>query len=275
MKLAEHSYFCMRPASFGVQLLCAIIAVSATLSAAQPCAIPQYRIAKNLADADEVYLDISVPVDDLAPSRLACLAGALKKAYPGRSVRASLFTSDEAAQHYFPGALELSPIQEWSQYQLHGEVYYDKWDGEEYVKILPGGRGWDYDPRWDTRINLPLSGTPACTLAANSRCLLAFEPINYPSREHKRNGEGSVTVLGALQPEGSLKEVRAVDARASVPDQRVELVDYVLNNLRTWHFEPAARPEPFRITYRFSGQGWGVKFQLPGEVMVRCGGCGN
>lgn len=261
----------------GILLFYSLIAPLGVGFATEPCAVPQHRTVKSFTnDPDEINLHISIDISDFAPSRLACLGAALKKAYPGRSVSASIFGSYEAAQHYTAIDQELAPLEIWAQEQLHAEFSYDKWDGEEFVKILPGGQGRGHDSRWDTRINLPVSGTPTCNLAISSRCLLAFEPIFYTRREDKRNGEGSVTVLGALQPDGSLTELRAIDTRANVPDQRAEFVDHVLNNLKTWHFAPAARPELFRITYRFASlPGWTVNFHLPEEVVVRCGDCGR
>jgi hypothetical protein len=273
-EVGQHILFLIRYMR-SVKLSCGLIALSATASFAQPCTVPHYQIVTKLVRADGVFLLISLNLNDFAPHRLVCLSGALKKLYGATTTHALMFSSDEAARYYLPGRMELSPTQQRYQEQLHASYVYYKWAGGEYVSLHPGGKGWDYDPRWDTRIDLPVSSNPICTLAMSNRCLLAFEPVSYPFRDDKKNGGGQVAISGVIGTDGSLTDLGVADAQASQPDQRTAFADYALNNMKTWHFEPAARRDPIRITYRFMpGKSWFVSFHLP-EVTMLCAKCNN
>jgi len=252
------------------------VALSGPVLASAPCAAPEYRTAQRLARSpSEISLYISVRLEDFAPAKLICLAGALREAFPGRSVSAAIFSSYKAALDFVPPGPEFIPEQVDAQFRLHGMYVYDKVKHEEYVTIEPDG-AHTYDPALITRIDLPAVGTPACKVGINGRCLLEFQHIYYPYVEHQRWARGQVTLAGSIQPDGTMAGVSVLGGQVDPPAQWALIVKFAAKNLRTSRFEPGERKDAVRITYRFEGvhspvvgNGTGVQFRLPGEVIVQ------
>lgn len=258
------------------RVLGVVVAISGQVLASAPCVAPEYRTARNyVRGQSDVSPYISIRLEDFAPARLICLAGALREAYPGRNVNAAIFSSHKAALDYGPGDLELRPEELDAQFRLHGMYVYDKGKHEEYVMIEPDGTH-TYDPALITRIDLPVLGTPTCKVGINDRCLLEFEHIYYPSLEHRSWARGQVTLAGSIQPDGTVAGVSVLSAQVDPIDQWAHIVKFAAKNLRTWRFEPAERKNAVRVTYRFEGghlplvgNGTGVQFRLPDEVIVQ------
>jgi hypothetical protein len=257
------------------RILGAFVALSGTALASAPCSAPDYRVAETLVDkAGGVDVNVSIRLEDFAPQRLICLAGALKQAFPERSVRAFIFSSHEAALEFLPGDIDLPPGFAEYQYKLHGTYVYDRGKHEEYVTIAPDGHR-QFDPALITRIDLPVVGTPTCRIGINGRCLLEFQHIYYPSQEHKETAFGRATLAGGIQPDGTMAGLSVVGAKVESPEQWSLLVNFAVKNLRTWRFEPGKHKDAVRITYRFeradsppAGNGSGVQFRLPDEVLI-------
>ena len=251
-------------------------ALSGPVLASAACAAPAYRTARTFVRGpSEVSLYISVRLEDFAPAKLICLAGAVREAFAGRNVSAAIFSSYEAALDYVPGDLELRPEELDAQFRLHGMYVYDKGKHEEYVRIEPDG-AHTYDPALITRIDLPAVSTPTCKVEINGRCLLEFEHIYYPYLEHRSWARGNVALAGSIQPDGTMAGVSVRSAQVDPPDQWALIVKFAAKNLRTWRFEPGAQKDAVRITYRFEGvhspvvgNGTGVQFRLPDEVIVQ------
>ena len=161
---------------------------------------------------------------------------------------------------------------------MHGFYVSNQERHEDYVLIVPYGRRQEINSPLNTRIDLPLTGAPACRLAIGGRCLLEFQYyIDYPSVGGKTDGSGEVTVTGRIRRDGVPSDLAAVDAKADPPEWRSVFADRSIRNLSTWRFEPSTREDDIRITYNFdvsvsaSPDGTDVLFRLPDDVRIRRG----
>lgn len=242
------------------------------------CDPPRHQVVRTWLDkAPDLGINISIRLADLAPARLICLAGELKREYPGRNITASIFTSREAAMGYRPGSMEVPPKVLVYQSKFHAHYFYNMERREEYLRISPNGHTADADPGISTRIDLPVTGAPVCRLAVGDRCLLEFQHIYPPSFESKRETSGQVTLAGSIGRNGALSDVAVVDAKADPPERESALVGWAKHNFTTWHFEPARHKDAMRITYYFEvvdpsiRSEYGVLFRLPDEVRILVG----
>jgi len=183
------------------------------------------------------------------PARLVCLAETLKLKYADRDVIASIFSSHEAALGYRPGDLDVPPEVREYESKEHAVYVYSREKHEEYVEIRPDPRS--HDSSLTTRVDLPAKGTPACKLAINGRCLIEFQHIYYPDTEDRKAVSGRVTVAGSIRRDGAVSDLAVADAKVNPPDRQSFLVDWTLENLRTWRFAPGKQKDDIRITYDF------------------------
>jgi len=257
------------------RLFAVLVLLSEAIHAFGACNAPHYRRGRTWAvSASEATVDISIRLEDFAPERLVCLAGALRQRFPGRNVVAFIFSSREAAMGYVPGSIDLSPAQVSYQSKLHGYYFYNKEKHYDYVRVVPDGRS-HYDSPFTTRIDLPVSGRPVCRLAINGRCLLEFQHTYYLPFEGKTEISGRVTLAASIRQDGALSGLTVVDATASPPERQSELVDWAKQHLSTWRFEPGKHKDSVCITYCFEavdsplvGTGTSVQLRLPDEVRI-------
>jgi len=236
------------------------------------CDVPHYRTGRSYQDSQGVLLHIGLRQEDFAPERLICLAGALKRKYPGRDLSVFIFNSFHAARGVV-GSQERTDYTIAVQSHLHGFYFYNKEKHDDYVLIVPDAFSQEFDSPFTTRIDLPLAGTPVCKLAINGRCLLEFHPIEPPFGD-RPGVAGWVTLTASIGRNGFVSNVSVVGADAQPPEGRAPLIDWALGNLGTWRFEPGPHTDGVRITYRFepsetAGQGTDVRFALPDEVSIR------
>ena len=154
--------------------------------------------------------------------------------------------------------------------QDHGSYSFDAEKHEEYVEITP------FAPSrlFSTRINLPVTAIPPCTLEIAGRCLLALSRIEYPWEALKAKVSGTVSLEGMIARDGTVKHVEVIGPEDNPSEAQRLLVDAALKNLMTWRFEMAYRPGPIRIAYSHaieatgaSGQ-WSFQFELPHKVQI-------
>jgi hypothetical protein len=256
-----------------------LIALNVVLCGAVPasgaCKAPRYRVVRTWqVDPSGIRIDISVGLEDFAPERLICLAGALRERYPARNVRAFIFSSREAARGFKPASVEAVPVVERYQSMLHASYIYDLERHENYLQIWPNGVTADADLGISTLIGLPVNGTPSCTLEINGRCLLEFQHISYPSSEIQTEISGRVTLAGSIGRNGATSDLAVVDAKADPPERQSALIDWAKRNFSTWRFEPAKHKDAVRMTYRFEVADPSIRyehrvvFQLPDEVRI-------
>jgi hypothetical protein len=254
-----------------------IMLLPGALYAADACKPPHYRTAKPFwatASGSTSDIRISIRLEDFAPNRLICLARALRQEYPSRDLAVLIFSSHEAAQNYAVGSVDRAAIQWQYESKLHGYYFYNRQRHEEYVLIVPDGLSQQRDSPFDTRIDLPVTGTPICRLAINGRCLLEFQHIYYPSYvEGRRETSGWVTVAATIRRDGAVTNLAAVDVKVNPAELQPVLVRAAVKNLSTWHFERGMRDEAVRITYRFDGaesplveDGGSLQFRLPYSI---------
>jgi len=249
-------------------------ALSCAASAFGDCHAPHYRRGRVLVDKQsDIVFFISIRLGDFTPERLICLAGALRREFPGRNVSASVFISHRAALSYVPGDIDAPQAAKEAQPKLHGSYDYDKKTHEEHVDILPDGD--NSGPEIITRIDLPVTtGTPACKVAVNGRCLLELRHIRYPPGGEIA-ADGQVTLTGSIRRDGTMAGVAVVDAKADPPSRQTFLDNFAAGYLRTWRFEPGKREDGVRNTFDFEitlsplPGGQRVEFHLPGEVRVQ------
>jgi Gram-negative bacterial TonB protein C-terminal len=261
------------------RLFVAVVVLSEAICGFGACKVPHYRRGRTREDnASNIDIDISIRLQDFAPERLICLAGALRQKYPERNVAALIFSSREAALGYVPVSVEQIPVLLEYQSKLHGYYFYNREKQEDYLLIVPDGGSQEVDSPFDTRIDLPATRTPVCRLASNGRCLLEFQHVYYPSIDGRAEVSGRVTLSGSIRPDGALSGLAVVDATASPPERQPVLVDWARQHLGTWRFEPGKHKDDVRITYYFEvvdspfvGHGTSVQFRLPYEVRIETG----
>jgi len=259
------------------RLFAAVFVLSAALTASGACTAPRYRVGRILEDTpSDVSLHISIPLTDFAPERLVCLAGTLKNKYVGRNVFAVIFSAHDAAQRYSP-AQEKTAQTIYMDSKLHAVYSYNENKHDDRVLIMPSGLTQTDSP-FNTRIDLPVTGTPVCRLAMSGRCLLEFGHVDFPYIEGKTEASGQVTFAGSIQRNGAVTGLAVVDAKADPPERRSLLVDSAKQNLGTWRFEPGKTKENVRITYYYeitdsplASNDPRVQIRLPDEVRVETG----
>src|SRR6266536_5058396 len=84
-----------------IVLVCSV-GFSMATSAFAPCVAPDYRLGHVVVDSQsDVLVAVSIRLNDFAPAKLVCLAGALKQRYRDRkSVDVLIFSSPVAAKYY-------------------------------------------------------------------------------------------------------------------------------------------------------------------------------
>ena len=224
---------------------------------------------------NRVYLGRECRLEDFAPEKLICLAEALRRKYPNRNVMAFIFSSREAALGYVP-SIEWVPKSVEYESKSHGVYIYSKEKHEDYLLVVPDALNHEAGSPFDTRIDLPVTGTPVCKLGISGRCLLEFQHIDYPSIDGKKQIAGRVTLYGSIRRDGTLSNFTVVNAKANLPQRESVLVDWTIKNLSTWRFEPGKQEDAMGITYYFEVTDSplavtesGVQFRLPSEVRVQ------
>jgi hypothetical protein len=246
--------------------------VTTPVSAAE-CQPPEYQIG-NLYEAsdDLAALTISIRPADFAPARLVCLAGALKQRYKdSRVINAFVFSSADAAEQYSAPVGHQSP--EYVR-QLHAEYFYDAEHQEEHVDLKP--LGTDLEGPYDTRIDLPVEGSPHCNFHMNARCLLAMGDIVYPGAAFAARISGTVTLTGGIGRDGVITNLQVTDVITLPSGSKDLLSSESISTLKSWRFEETPRQDLFRITFSYlidSSMGYpgqvDVRLALPEQVTVR------
>lgn len=238
------------------------------------CAIPHYRVGKVLQhEAGEVALQISIPLVDFAPDRLLCLAEAFTRAHPRDDIWLGIFSAYHAAQQYQIGPQELSPATLYSNSELHGFYVRDSKGGDNYIAIVPDGRYQSSLSSWNTHIDLPPQNPLVCRLTMYRRCVLAFRYPEYLS-DYAKDTAGQITITGHIARNGIVSATAALEVKVEPPERASPLAAAVIENFKTWRFEPAGREDDVRITYYFdpvdslSPLGSGATMRLPDEIRV-------
>lgn len=233
------------------------------------CRAPSYREGHVWEDSpSSIMMNISIPMRDFAPERLVCLAAALKQRYSNRKqISILMFSNYAGAKRYTtPNEQEsVKPHVIWSG-QNHAIYSLDADKHEEYVEILPMGQYRSFE----TRISLPITSIPRCTLEIAGRCLLAVSRIEYPWNALKAKVSGTVTMEAVIARDGTVIRVRSIG-----PGVQPLLVNAALQNLRTWHFGTGPHQDAIRVSYSYTidssgtaGQ-WSFQFDLPRKVEIR------
>jgi hypothetical protein len=279
-------------AGLSIAFLICLIAVQAGAHEPAQCRAPDYREGAVWERSQSaVFMAISIPLKDFAPSRLECVAQALRDRYHDqKKIKILIFSSRDAAKQYnpYPGA-DYRPLKNGKQQklpslsfwlsQLHGSYVYDSEKRDEHLDIRPFGSDFDGGPD-DTRISLPAAQIPTCKLGINGRCLLTLGDIIYPNEALKESISDNVTLTGSIRRNGRLTQIKVAGVQVQPPQKAAMLVNEAVRNLKSWRFEPTSRTDPLRITYsyvldpallippgyhRFAS----VQFELPNQVIIR------
>lgn len=238
------------------------------------CSVPKYREGHVWEDTpSSLMMNISIRIADFAPARLVCLAKALQRRYSDRTqISIPIFSSRAAAKHYthvFGGDFVGKPRVMW-ELQMHALYSFDADKRQDYMAIMPFGSSGQFE----TRINLPATVIPKCTLEITDRCLLALDDLKYPWDALNTKASGTVTVVGVIARDGMVKDV-ALAPEPNPGEIHGLLVEAALKNLKTWRFETASHSDPIRIAYSYiietSGSAGHTSFQfdLPRKVEIR------
>jgi TonB family protein len=120
----------------------------------------------------------------------------------------------------------------------------------------------------------PIATAPRCKLEIKTRCLFAFDDVEYPVDALKAKVSGAVTVTGTATRDGRITEVKVVGDDFRTTDGRGVLARAALRNLETWRLEPAQDQQSFRITFSYEINGTvpvghtDIKFELPTDVVI-------
>jgi TonB family protein len=224
-----------------------------------------------------LFTDISIPLQDFAPSRLVCLATSFKERYQGRSsITVNVFSSHKAAsrsillQEYTKEDLEMFA-------QMHARYVFDADRHEEYIEILPEGvtPSLEAGP-YSTRIDLPVAAAPHCRLEIDSRCLIALQYVAYPHEALRRRTSGTVTLTGTISRGGKVNHVRVVKEQSVPEGDEHLLANSAVQDLSHWRVEPGPRKYAIEIAFSYvidsslprKGQ-TEVQWALPNEVAIR------
>lgn len=249
------------------------------------CRSPSYREGFVWEDsASSIMMNISIPMNDFAPARLVCLAEAMKQRYSDRrKISIFMFNSYASAKHYthpFSGDSFQRRVN-WSL-QMHASYSFDDGKGEDAVFLMPFGDPEPYftfgdrEPSFNTRIDLPVTSMPSCTLERSGRCLLALDSVDYPWDALTAGVSGTVTLEGVIGRDGRVRHVRSVGLEAHPSGAKSHLSDAALRNLKTWRFEAAGDEVPIQITYSYVLEApgspvcqTGLRFALPDRVEIK------
>jgi TonB family protein len=244
---------------------CTILVLGAAAHAT--CTSPHYRKGIVWEDSrSSTLMYVSIRPSDFAPGILACLADTFTQKYGDREKTTIwIFSSRAAAKNYVPGGGDtVGRVTDWGK-DLHAVYVSDKEKHEQYLEMLPFGTEYK---SYGMRINLPAATIPKCPLHISERCLIAAEPIYYPTRALQQQVFGAVTLTGRIRSDGVVANVKIAETRN--PNGNIELAQAALRNLRTWRFEARSSEEALRITFTFAiGSPAALEFALPGQVLIR------
>jgi len=251
------------------------ISFGAASANSKPCSVPHYRrgyVWKGKPDF--VMLNISMAIDDFAPTRLACLGEHLRKRYSGRNeVLGLIFDSHDAAKYYTHplGGDSITPQPDWSAHE-HASYHFDPEKNENAIYLTPVGNRAEFE----TKINLPVKSLPSCTLQMQGRCLLTMTKPQYPWETLKARAFGSVKVRWQIEKSGKLKDIAVISADSDPSAAKNALVEETLANLRTWRFEPSDKKTSAEVTYVYKiverpglGGTLQVDFDLPNQILIQ------
>ena len=250
------------------------LCIGAYACAAAQCRPPSYRTGFVWENSPStIMMNISIGISDFAPKRLICLASALRQRYSDRrEVSILIFSSYAAAENFTHpfGGDSFKPRTNWSL-DDHGTYFFNAETGQEYIEIMPLGQNRSFM----TRINLPVTTPPPCTLEMAGRCLLALNDVGYPWDALKTKSSGTITLEGSIDPSGILEHVGVVAIDVHPAESQRLLVDAAIQNLKTWRLESAGRRDRVRIVYSYTIDSSGrpgetrVNFDLPHKVEIR------
>jgi hypothetical protein len=246
------------------------------------CETPHLQRGRVWEDSRSVVrMSVSMSINGFAPKDLVCAVQKIRQQYSGRNtLSVFLFSSADAARQWLPFTpdKESAPSDVASDKNhafdsdLHAVYSFVASPREEYVILKPLG-GVENHPT-DTKISLPVSVEPTCTLRVNNRCLLALDQIVYPADAYKAKDIGVAKLAVTVLPNGRVASVQRVSFEGR---SEASIVGAAVNNASSWRFERSTRIETFNVAYNYgidralqSGT-VDVNINLPTEIIVRAG----
>jgi hypothetical protein len=240
-------------------LLCLITHVTV---AAQCRHSPKYHDGAVWKQSEaSVFMAVSISLQDFAPSRMVCLAGAFRQRFHQRQIDILILSSIDAARTFDPYPLgdfgplksvktrKLLTFSSWASH-LHGVYLYDQEKQEEHIDIRPIGTDFE-GASTNTRINLPVVGTPHCRLEMNGRCMVALDEAIYPDEALMKSASGTVTLAGLMKRDGSIADIKVSYIDVLQLENKDALVNAAVQNFKTWRFEPDSRQESIKIKFTY------------------------
>ena len=242
------------------------------------CRPPRYHQGKDFINpqsgAGSIY--VSIRPKDFTLRKLTCLALSLRKRNPNwKAVNVLVFDSNDAAERFLPTPMEV-PRTVWAQWarRLHAAYFLNTDKREDYLEIMP--LGYEGSSSYDTRIDLPITTQPRCSLEMSERCVLLIGDIDYPSGALTANGAGTVSLEATVNRDGTIANALVIEADVHPAAAKHILADAALKNLETWRFDASARRSQIRITYSYvlddslrSGSPPEVRWDRPDRIVIR------
>jgi len=226
------------------------------------CEMPRYYVVRDFVGPqhEKGALQLWVRPQEFRLDHLICLVQTLDAQHPEwRDVTLLLFSSEEAAEKFEPGGMsifrniidatgKIVAVEDVGRFkrELRGLYVLKASTHERYLSITP--LGLEGGEAFDTKIEFPLTSQPHCRHEVDYRCLFGLEPFVYPKAALIAKMSGSVTVRGVIARDGTVKATIVTTSQASANDP---LAKAALQNLSTWWFERADKPDSFEITYSF------------------------
>ena len=263
-----------------------VVVLTVGVSAAAACEMPAHRKGIEWQPATAKYgptYTASIALSDFVPAKLVCLAEKLQAEYRkqfikdyGRDARYEryygkprfsvlIFSSHRAAACYHGfmdiGDSDWTGLSEkerecasarWSDRQLHAIYEYHSVEDAEYLLLnslggisvtIPAGTP-PSGP--DMRIDLPAAQIPECWLRLSNRCVVSYDLPWYSGNQHQTS-TGTVVLMAQVNRRGIPEDITVAETR-DLTDRDV-MVKGVIDNLKTWRFEPARHATNIRVTY--------------------------
>lgn len=261
-----------------MRALALLFALGCGTNAFAQCRPPHYQRGFDFINPQSGLgsLYVSIRAKDFALRKLTCLAQSLRKSNPNwKAVSVLVFDSNDAAEHFLPAPIEVQRTV-WAQWagRLHAAYFLNTDKREDYLEIMP--LGYEESPSYGTRIDLPITTKPSCSLELSERCVLLVDDVDYPSADLRANGAGTVSLEATVNADGTIAKVLVIDADVHPTEAKHVFADAALKNLETWRFDASASRNPIRITYSYvldnslrSGSRPEVQWDPPNRIVIR------
>ena len=207
---------------------CLRVSLLAATTARAQCTAPPYFPVRDFVNPQlgAGLVHIWIPPSEFTLTRIVCLVQTLNNQHPRwNNIVVLLFSSEEAAEYFDAGGMsdfldvfdltgKLLRVENIGRFrrELRGVYVLDVDKHEHQLVITP--LGLNGGELYETRIELPVTGTPHCRLELSNRCVLALEPIKFRDEALGARVSGTVTLTGQIRRDGTVTDIRVANANS-------------------------------------------------------------